>query len=270
MHEEVLVIVVHMNSISLYRPKRGYCLHNVHITNRCVQCGTPSRRQREKLRKLERAIEQIKDSKDNEQRVTIGSPQKSYKWHNYTSTAVILPRTAESPKKKRLNQHKRKQLVEKAASPSSSASTHSHAFSNIEALIKANLQHPADKELQEGLIRQIKKPKICNDKSSSCVYFLVTVPYDGTCKIGYSDNTQRRIVGLQTGNSRKLVVVHIIPTEHATKLESALKHYMSLRRSPNCGGTEWFTMTQFEINKVASLARSSTPAQIKELPCLAK
>lgn len=64
-----------MASLSVKRPKKDYCEHDVHISNRCEHCGTPSRRDREKLKKIEKRIIQeaaereaiVQGLKDHEQ-----------------------------------------------------------------------------------------------------------------------------------------------------------------------------------------------------------
>ena len=62
-------------------------------------------------------------------------------------------------------------------------------------------------------------------------------------KIGISNNPERRIKTLQTGNDNKLKIVHKILCEYYTHVEKALHHRYNLNKING----EWFELSNNDV-----------------------
>lgn len=62
-------------------------------------------------------------------------------------------------------------------------------------------------------------------------------------KIGYSKHPEFRIKELQTGNPKKLVIVHKFETKHGMGVETYLHNFYDYKR----GLGEWFNLDSSEV-----------------------
>lgn len=71
------------------------------------------------------------------------------------------------------------------------------------------------------------------DNKKSCVYFITDGQY---VKIGQTDNIEKRMKSLQTGNPKKLSLIHVIPTDEPNLIEWGLHKRYEKQRVRG----EWF------------------------------
>lgn len=74
--------------------------------------------------------------------------------------------------------------------------------------------------------------------------YLIGIPDEGRYKIGWTKGSiQKRIIPLQTGNPKKIEVIHLFETEHYLRLERWMHGKYSSKRMEG----EWFNLTIEDI-----------------------
>ena len=75
--------------------------------------------------------------------------------------------------------------------------------------------------------------------------YLVGIPEDNLYKIGWTKGEiDKRIAPLQTGNPKKIEVIHLFESDHHVKLESWVhRQYMGKRMEG-----EWFELTKEDVD----------------------
>lgn len=74
--------------------------------------------------------------------------------------------------------------------------------------------------------------------------YLVGIPDEDRYKIGWTKGTiDKRIAPLQTGNAKKIEVIHLFETEHHVKVETWMHGVHATKRMEG----EWFELTNEDI-----------------------
>lgn len=75
--------------------------------------------------------------------------------------------------------------------------------------------------------------------------YLVGIPEDDLYKIGWTrGKIEDRIAPLQTGNAKKIEVIHLFETDHHVKVEGWMHRMHGSKRMEG----EWFELTQEDVN----------------------
>lgn len=84
------------------------------------------------------------------------------------------------------------------------------------------------------------------------VYLIKTIE-DNKYKIGKTNNINKRLKELQTGNSNELILVDSYYSKYSSKVESALHNFFKHKNIIN----EWFEFDQDDINKFKQLCKQT-------------
>ena len=79
--------------------------------------------------------------------------------------------------------------------------------------------------------------------------YLINKEYTDEYKIGISNKPEKRLKGLQTGNSEQLIIYEKFPSEFATKVETRLHRQYGTTRKKG----EWFELTEEQASGFLSL-----------------
>jgi len=78
--------------------------------------------------------------------------------------------------------------------------------------------------------------------------YLANIEGTDIYKIGFSKEPKKRIKSLQTGNSKKINLIHSFKTEKATKVESVLHRKFNFCKKDSIDGNkligEWFELAE--------------------------
>ncbi len=80
------------------------------------------------------------------------------------------------------------------------------------------------------------------------IYFITEVPFRNKVKIGMSQNPQRRVKDLQTGNPNILILRHVTQYDEYKALERTMHEICKDIR----GNGEWFDITESELTGIVS------------------
>lgn len=94
-----------------------------------------------------------------------------------------------------------------------------------------------EKKLQKASKKNSGRRKHIENKNDPCVYFISDGEY---VKIGATDNLNKRLPVLQTGNPKKLKVIHKIHTENPLELEAILHEIFKERQITR----EWYDIIE--------------------------
>ena len=102
------------------------------------------------------------------------------------------------------------------------------------------------------------KEKIEIKKEMGYLYFIKEIiPYKNDLylyKVGFSNNPDSRFKSHQCSNPRKLIMYNYICCNEYKKAEQYMHKYFSNRKAPLGGGTEWFLLTDAEVDKICDIA----------------
>lgn len=87
-----------------------------------------------------------------------------------------------------------------------------------------------------------------NDYQNGYIYFIAEEPFNNKVKIGMSQNPQRRLKELQTGNPNTLVLRHVTQYDEYKALERTMHEICKDLR----GVGEWFDITESELTGLVS------------------
>lgn len=94
---------------------------------------------------------------------------------------------------------------------------------------------------------------------SKGVYFICVEGRKQLVKIGKSDNCERRVKQLQTGNPDRLYIYRIIESNEPFPIETALHRFYQKEKYQKGGGDEWYKVPKWKINRIMVTYQDGRP-----------